>query len=268
MSSLALKTAALAAQRRLDPDAAQWRSTVRVAGASVSDTQAKRVSQLVKALKTSGVWSALDRLWLFAAENPTQALLDVKARATATAVNSPAFTGGRGYKGSHLSAYINSNFNPTTASGPNYTRNSCCYGCWVETPESAPSVGYRIMGNDETNYGEFAVGASTYSITIQSPAGFGTTIPSTSIGSITATRPGANNFRAFLNGIFDSNANAASTVVPNSNFYILAANNNGTPYQQSDTRLAAAWIGGGLTDSQVAALHAALRQYMTAQGVT
>ena len=62
----------------------------------VSSTRRTLVDALIRGLKTDGVWSKLDRLWLFAAENATSALVDVKEGRLATAVSSPTFTTDRG----------------------------------------------------------------------------------------------------------------------------------------------------------------------------
>jgi len=250
-----------------DADAGFWRDAVRAAGSDVSPFQMGRTSTLITSLKASGVWFNLDRLWLFAAENATQALIDLKARATATAVNSPTFTANRGYKGSHLSAYINSNFNPSTAGG-NYTQNGASYGLWVETAESTPSGSYRYMGNDSSNYSEVVAGTSFLSMQInQGAPAAATTIPSASTGLISVSRSGATATARYLNGALDSTTTLASIAMPNNNFNILAGNNAGTAYQQSDARAAAAFMGGNLTALQQAALYAQLRTYMTAVGV-
>ena len=253
-----------------DRDAVAWQRAVLSGGGSVSAAQLGRVSTLVKSLKSAGVWSSLDRLWLFASENSTQALTDLVARATATAVNSPTFTAARGYQGSHLSAYINSNFNPSTAGG-HYTQNGASYGFWVETADSNPSGSFRLMGNDSSNYSEIVTGATDLSIQVNqgSPNG-ASSILSTATGLVTGSRTaasGAGSVNYYLNGVSGGSGSTSTIALPNNNFNILAGNNAGTAYQQSDAREAAAYIGGGMSAAQVAALYASLRAYMTSVGV-
>lgn len=253
-----------------EPDAELWALAVVSADGTVSDAQKRLVAILLRSLKFAGVWSSLDRLWLFAAENATQALIDIKALATATATNSPTFTAGRGYKGSHLSAYLNSNFNPT-AGTPNYQRNSASYGLWVETAESDPAGAYRLMGNDSSNYSEISVGVAFLSIHLNqgSPTSV-STMASTATGLVTGSRiaaSGAGSTTFYLNGGAQGTGAIASIALPNNNFNILAGNNAGAVYQQSDARVAAVVIGGALTAAQHLALYAALRAYMTSVGV-
>lgn len=252
----------------VDADAAAWVSAVRAAGGQVSSAQAVRVSTLTLALKKAGVWSSLDRLWLFAAENSTQALIDLKARATATATNSPTFTANRGYAGGTTS-YINTNFNPSTAGG-NYTQNSATYGCWVETAESSPASLKRLAGNDSSNYSEFSTGAGSYGYSVNQGAPGNSQVSSTSTGCFDFSRvaaSGAGAVNCYWNGSLTDATTHASIAIPNNNMFALASNNAGAPYQNSDARLAGLWSGGGLTATQVAAFYAARRAYMTAVGV-
>jgi hypothetical protein len=70
-----------------------WAAAVVAAGGSVSGTltsgRKKLINDLIMGLMADGVWSKLDRLWLFAAENSQSALIDIKGAVSATAVNTP-----------------------------------------------------------------------------------------------------------------------------------------------------------------------------------
>src|SRR5262245_26962066 len=96
-----------------------WVNAVVGDGGRVSSGRQTIVDALIKLLKSGSVWSNLDRLWLFAAENSQSALRDIKSFSAATANGSPTFTTDRGYTGTNASStvYINSNFNPSTAGG-------------------------------------------------------------------------------------------------------------------------------------------------------
>jgi hypothetical protein len=65
----------------IDVDARAWQTSVISAGGTVSPQQLVRVSTLIRGLKVDHVWEVHDRLWLFAAENSTQARRDLVARA-------------------------------------------------------------------------------------------------------------------------------------------------------------------------------------------
>ena len=255
-----------------DPDANAWANAVQGAGGFVTGPQRRRVATLIRSLKVAGVWTTLDRFWLFAAENSTQALIDLKARAQATIIAggaAPVFTASRGYKGQHA-GYINSGFNPT-GGGVNYVQNSASYGCWVENAESTPASSIRLMGNDSAGWSEFATTAGNYVFALQNNGSSGSSaVASISAGCmdmnrVAASGTGATSF--YQNGALTNGVNIASTTFSNNNFFILASNIGGAAYQPSDARLAAAWMGGGKNATLSAALYAPLRSYLTAVGV-
>lgn len=113
--------------------------------------------QLVKDLKTAGVWSKLDTFAVFATDGSSDfALIDWKRLTQYTAVNSPTFTTNVGYNGNGTSAYINTNFNPST-SGVNYTLNNASRIMFGDLPsdsgypESAGGGTENLMRNVNTN---------------------------------------------------------------------------------------------------------------------
>jgi len=81
-------------------------------------------NQLVVDLKDGGIWSKLDTFGVFATDGDSDfALIDWIRLSDYTAVNSPTFTTDVGFSGNGTSAYVNTNFNPST-SGVNYTLNN------------------------------------------------------------------------------------------------------------------------------------------------
>jgi hypothetical protein len=89
-----------------------------------SESQQLLQNQLVVDLKDGGIWSKLDTFAVFATDgNSDFALIDWKRLSQYTAVNSPTFTTNVGFSGNGTSAYVNTNFNPST-SGVNYTLNN------------------------------------------------------------------------------------------------------------------------------------------------
>jgi len=78
-------------------------------------------NQLVVDLKDAGVWSKLDTFGVFATDGDSDfALIDWIRLSQYTAVNSPVFATNIGFAGDGTSAYIDTNFNPSTQ-GVNYT---------------------------------------------------------------------------------------------------------------------------------------------------
>lgn len=110
------------------------------------DTTRKGViDTFVKALKTAGIWSKLDVLYVFAAADSQAARINWKnpGTFTATAVNSPTFTTDRGFTGNGSSSYVSSGFTPSTAGGQ-ITQNSAHVSARALNNLSAAS--YRLIG--------------------------------------------------------------------------------------------------------------------------
>jgi hypothetical protein len=251
----------------LDPDALAWSSAVVAAGANVSGTQLNNVSTLIRGLKADGVWSSLDRLWLFAAENSTQARRDLVARAVATPQNSPTFTANRGYAGDALSAYIDTGFNPASGS-PHYARDSANFGAWQYlAPTAVGGCGY--LGTDSVNNGVYFNTGSNV------PAGVNTNTGSPMISAlpgaasylVEAERTASTAQAIYQNAVSVATKNDASVAVVSRNFFALAVNSGSGAVLFSDGGISAAFIGSSLSASQRAARYRVLRTYMTAVGI-
>ncbi|MDP3740357.1 MAG: hypothetical protein Q8R02_23425 [Hyphomonadaceae bacterium] len=251
----------------LDADALLWQKAVVAAGGALSSSRLSLVSQTVRRLKQGGVWANLDRLWLFAAENSTQALIDLKARAVATAVNSPTFTASRGFAGDGATAYIDTGFNPATAGG-NYVRDDACEGAWVETAQTASASAHHYMSYDEAIYTYIRqTNTTAYSFGVNNAAGDTSYTFVTQTGAWHAQRTASNAYALYQNGVSVQTGALTSAAVSSRNFFVLAGNNGGAPYLPTDGRLSGAWLGKSLTVGQLAAFYAAMRAYMTAVGV-
>lgn len=86
----------------------------------------------IRDLKSAGIWTKLDALYLMNVETAQAARLNLKAPGTydLTATSSPTFTAKVGYAGDGAAAFLNTNFNPTTATSPNYVQNSASAFAW------------------------------------------------------------------------------------------------------------------------------------------
>jgi hypothetical protein len=99
-----------------DPATSTWVNAVVTAGGTVSTAQKSNVNTLILALKSAGLFSILDRLWLFDAENTYQAGIDIINLGTFTPNGSAAtFAAASGYIGT--GGYFDSNVNPSMAGG-------------------------------------------------------------------------------------------------------------------------------------------------------
>ncbi|TFW14422.1 hypothetical protein EGY25_04310 [Brevundimonas intermedia] len=217
---------------------------------------------LISELIDAGVWSKLDALYLLAAHDGQAALVNMKTPSQVlTAVGGPAFLGSRGYQGNGSSSYLQSGFD-ASAGGHQYVQDSAHMGVWnlTEVQEAAPCIGMdnaRILPrNTSDNTVLRANNASSLT-----RAG-----RTTSTGHTMWSRVSATAVRDFRNGVLGAQSTSASAALPTGqSFRVLGAASAATA-SFSGRRLAAAHWGGGLTDVEASALHAALNDYLAAVG--
>lgn len=110
------------------------------------------IDDLVAALKTAGVWTKLDALYVLAAHDAQAARQNWKNPAafalTLHGTANPTFTADSGYTTDGVDNYLDTNFNPATAGGV-YAQNSACFGIWSATAAgSATSAAGWFDGTD------------------------------------------------------------------------------------------------------------------------
>lgn len=222
------------------------------------------LNTLIAGLKTDGVWTKLDALYIMAAHDAQAARVNAKAPSSvASAVNSPSFTTDLGYISDGTSSYLDTNINPATAGG-NYSQNSATIGVWSLT-NVTDTLDFDI-GNSSTNcrLNCRSALATTFRGQLNNSGGvnFGdsTSVPN-SQGMFTITRTSSSNITGYRNAIDLGSSTVTSASVTSANMFLL---NVGTDY--SNRRLAAAFFGGALTGTDVSNLHSRLSTYLTAVG--
>ena len=128
-----------------------------VARFSVQPTNARKalIDDLVGDLKTAGVWSKMDALYVLAAHDSQAARQNwIADQYNLTAVSGPTFTADRGYTPDGAASYLDTAFNPTTATTPNLALNSAHMGAWHRTAIAASfdtgNTTSRIIYNPST----------------------------------------------------------------------------------------------------------------------
>jgi hypothetical protein len=243
-----------------------WVAAVIAHGGTVSATQEGYVDTLIVGLKADGLFSKLDRLWLFASENQDQALVDIIADASATNVNSTTFTANVGYTGGS-GTYIDSNFNPTTAPSPHYIQDSASLFGWNNTDTGVIQtfISLADIPNSKTTelYPDNTGAQSTLWDVNTAFARESFTGPVHMRGLWVMSRTGANAETIDLNGTQLSSGNTGSTTPANSTFWAL-----GESFPAYTTAQACCvGFGSGLTGTDRTNLYARLRTYMTSVGV-
>lgn len=253
-------------------DAATVAWVAAVGSSNVSAGRQTIVNNLIVGLKADGIWTKLDRLWLYAAENTQSALIDIVALDTTTLVSTPTFTTDRGYAGNGTSTYLNTTFNPAT-DGVQYVLNSAHAAIWDNTSRGAvTSIETGIY--DGTNIADlfvltaaFGPTGSATRLNNSGAAGIGGSNV-TSQGFVVTQRSNASTLELFFNGssVGASGAQASSALV-SLPFFVGGRNDSGVFSTGSTDQISAVSYGAALTSGQASNYYTRLRTYMTSVGV-
>ena len=218
------------------------------------------------------IFAALDVLYIWAAPSVTNAallnLVGPGGSFNGTANGTPSFSAYHGYTGDGSSFYIDTGFNPTTATSPNYAANSAHAGVYVLTADalgaSFNTVGVAVNATIQLAPDFFG----NVSWTINDTTASSVTNAATSQGQWVMTRTGSSSRSLYKNGNstpFDTSTNAV-VGVPNANVYFFAEN-NGSPADFASVQMSAGYIGKGLAAADQNKLTARINTFMTAYGI-
>jgi hypothetical protein len=218
------------------------------------------ISDLIKSLKSAGVWSKLDVLYVMAAADSQAARRNwIQDLYNATAVSSPTFVADRGYTGDGAASYNSSGYTPST-NGVKYLLNDASHWLWSRTAAQSAAIdagngsGGRITIATRNTSDQFA--GRINDTTLYTPANTDGT------GFFGMCRSASNARKGFRNGVVLSTSGAASTAVPAEVIWIGGSN----PGVFSTRQIAAQAMGGNLSDAEALAFYNALQTYMTAVG--
>jgi len=241
-----------------------WVSAVVSAGGTVSAGREAHVDALVVGLKNDGVWTKLDRLWLFAAENTQSALIDLVATDQATAVNSPSFTADQGYTGNGTNSYINTTYLPGT-DGPNWTGNAASFGVWQRSTPAARNevqMGANYFGHPSQIANFFGDNNSYTQVNCSTSL----TTSGTAVAGLYAVDRSASNFTTlYINATASGTSTAVATAETDCNMFVLGRNDNSgsdSLTNPSTAQVSAAFLGGSLGASDQTDLYNRLVTYL------
>ncbi len=224
-----------------------------------SDARGALIDDLVRALVTGGVWTKLDALYLMAAHSADAARINlVRADYALTQVGTVDFDIDSGFAGDGSTGYHSTGFNPTTATGALFARDDAHMGLWSLSDDVAAA---HDMGAGNSSLG-IRTGATAFQT--RGNAGLASGTSSTGLGHLCWTRPDASNVPRYRDGALHSTAAQASLALSNYAFRVGGYVTGTASF--SARRIAAAHWGKSLSAGEVAALHAALDDYLTAIG--
>ena len=219
-------------------------------------------NQLIVDLKSAGVWNKLDSFRVYATDGSSSyALIDWKRLVLCTAVNSPTFTTNVGYKGNGTSAYINSNFTPST-DGVNYTSNSASIFVYIGSLRTAGQI-QAYQGNTGVNQSLISAGSPAFGENYINGVDPVINV-TTGIGFQLVNRLNSNTLSVYFNGILqNTNSSSIATGLSNMSLWEFGANDGATGFLFSDVGNAIIGYGANLTSEQ-SDFNTAVNNYMNA----
>jgi hypothetical protein len=230
------------------------------------------LNTLVTALKTAGVWSKLDVLYLLAAHDNQASRLNAKAPATfsltaTTVTTAPTFVADQGWKGGGAGAtaggYLAGTFNPATAPSPHFVQDDAFMGVWVRTASSATANNtHRELGAAGASYIASRNAVAGNMLTQANAAASDLTATGgTGVGFFAWSRQSSASYHPFFNATDLGAVVRASFLPSNAAFNICRASG-----AYSDAELCSVVWGSGLTTAQEADFYNALHAYLQGTG--
>ena len=220
---------------------------------------------LICGLVSDGEWN-FDVLYIWAAPGATNAALINLANPgtfNGTAHPTLTFSAYHGYTGDASASYLDTGFNPTTATSPNYTQNSATFGAYVlssrTTGQNWWAIGNVAASSDEL-FAPFQ--SSTGTAQLNSTTGFNVN-NSNAHGAYNITRTSSSSQVSYINSAEIASGNTTDTsVAPINTNIIFFAFSPG--FGNTGDQLAAGWIGKGLSATDSCKINNRINAYMAA----
>ena len=242
-------------------------ATAYLARATGEVTHAADLTTLICGLVSDGVWAKLDALYVFAQQTRTDAELNlIGTNYTATETAGPMnFTAFQGVQAPLSGIYLDTNFNPATATSPHFTQNSANYGVWAygtvvenvaEFGNSVPLAGGSHLYTDYN-------GTDFYARV--NDIGAGAVAAPGSKGLFVGDRSASNVVTPYWGGVLATGPEPSTSSPPASSNFTLGYVSGAVA--GSTELFSEAHIGASLGSAGQLALYTRLRTYLTAVGV-
>jgi len=240
------------------------------------------VTTLICGLVTDGVFAKLDVLYVFAINSSANSLVNAVNPgtfngtangnvSTGCAGATACFSANNGWSGVDASTtiYIDTGFNPSTATSPQFTRNSSHVMAWPYTNAVSGASGGAAIGlvlgatNSSRVYPRYSDN-NFYSDVNSATNAAGASNNTAAGGMYLVNRTGASSVDHYKITTNQGNTSEASAAVLNGNFAVLAQRVAGSTVNfGSALQLATVSIGGGLSSTDVSNLESRLCTYLT-----
>lgn len=219
---------------------------------------------LICGLNTDGNLTGLDVLYIWAAPSATNAALINLANPgtfNGTVHATLTFSAYNGYTGDHNTGYIDTGFNPTTATSPNYVQNSATFGVYVLSSRTT-NQNWWAIGNVAASSGElFAPYNSTGGTAQLNSATQFSVNNANAQGAYNITRVNSSQEGSYINSgeSFSGNTSDTSSAPINTNIIFFAFQ---PAFGNTGDQMAAGWIGKGVSAVNSCKINNRINTYM------
>lgn len=260
-----LKTLNRAPVKVFNPETRNYWDRVVANGGTISAASIDAVEKFLQDCKNALIWNKLLEVGPFAGSNLNAALVKLVYPAGAAGVlTNVNFVAGDynesgsngGLAGDGTTKYLNTGFNAAT-----WLPDNAHLSCYLR--EDIVAAGNRALLGTLTSTDQYWLGALNPAIGVNGRLGQTATASSgegLKQGFHVASRTATNALRIYKNGVLaGADATSVAHSRPNQNLFLFAFNSTGSPAAFLPGRLSFYSIGQGMSDSEVLALHQAVR---------
>jgi len=251
-------------------------ATAFILAAGITDTtQRQAICQLVKDLKTYGIWSKMKAIYPFCGSTATQHKYNLKDPRDLDAAFRLVFFGGgshssNGYLPNGVNSYADTKLNLSLVL-TNYSNNLSYYSRTNNNPsiDFDMGVGTQLGNNSNSLFIKRSNDTAGYDTGNASSINRISFANSNSLGFYNGSITANNSRKYYKNGVNQiSNTNVLTQLNPNANLFIGAYNEYDLVRANyyGSKQCAFASIGDGLTDTEAANLYTAVQAYQTTLG--
>jgi SPP1 family predicted phage head-tail adaptor len=244
-----------------DTDAQAFFNRVTAAGGTLNSTEQNAVNTLVIALKANGVWADMLAIYPMVGSSAAACRQNLKSASFTGTFSSGWTFASSGVTPNGANAFMNTGFTPST----NFAANNSSFGVYsaLDTVDNGTVMGAQSGASDSRLFMflKFNTGGSGQ-FTHNSSSG-PTFVLAASNGLITSNRITASQHKIFRNNTELTNFSSAEQVRANIPIYLAATNLDSVANYHSNRPLSFAFIGNGLTNTEVSNYYTAVQAFQT-----
>jgi hypothetical protein len=254
-----------------DVDAQAFFNRVTAAGGTLTATERTAVNDLVISMKATGTWTGMKAIYPMVGGSAAACAQNLKSSSFTGTFSSGWTFSSLGITPNGISAFLNTNFIPSSQSINNNTHMSFYSRSNIQEPKTDMGIfkAADVRWSMEANYYSAGVSYGFASDQYNYSTGRASGANTNSQGFYLGTRTNSTTHKGFKNNtqLGTTNTGASGNITNiDANIYIGGTNAVGQPALYSSKQFAFASIGDGLTDTQASDLYNSVQTFQTTLG--